>query len=87
MAPALLIYFAVFFAAAFFWPTWRLWRRDGVNALVVPFDDTAYGLVGRAFRLILISIFVLLAALAAGLPAAHAGPLTWAEGGIARRIG
>jgi len=43
MPIALLVFFATFFALAFFWPTFRLWRRDGVNALVLPYDDTAYG--------------------------------------------
>lgn len=87
MAASLLLYFAIFFAAAFFWPTWRLWRRDGVNALVVPFDDSAYGLVGRWFRLLLISIFVLLGAAVAGVPMSWTGPLAWAESAIPSSIG
>ena len=32
----LLLFFAIFFALAFFWPTFRLWRRERVNALVLP---------------------------------------------------
>lgn len=87
MAAPLLVYFAIFFAAAFFWPTWRLWRRDGVNALVVPFDDSAYGLVGRWFRLVLISIFILLGVAVAGLPLPLAEMPEWAESGISGAIG
>ena len=87
MAPFLLVFFTLFFAAAFFWPTWRLWRRERINALVVPYDDTAQGLVGRWFRLTLISIFIFLAALAAGLPISALGPLIAVDGAIARWIG
>ena len=75
----LLLYFTLFFAAAMFWPTWRLWRREGVNAFVLPRDDSVEGYVGRWFRFVLIGIPVLLAALSAGLPVEAAGPLTWLD--------
>lgn len=87
MALPLLLFFSIFFAAAFFWPTYRLWRRERVNALVLPYDDSAYGVVGRWFRVTLIGIFLLLAALALGLPPAAAGPLPWLEQSIVRIIG
>ena len=83
----LLLFFAIFFALAFFWPTFRLWRRERVNALVLPYDDTAQGMVGKWFRATLIGIFVLLAALALGLPNAAVGPLPWLEQPAARSIG
>ena len=87
MAPYLLLFFALFFAAAFVWPTWRLWKRDRVNALVLPGDDSAEGSVGRWFRFALVSIFVLLAALSLGLPVSSVGPLPWAEGPLVRLMG
>ena len=40
----------LFFAIAMAWPTWRIWQRDGINALVLPSDDTVHGLVGRWFK-------------------------------------
>ena len=69
MALELLLFFSIFFAAAFFWPTYRLWRRERINALVLPYDDSAHGMVGRWFRLTLIGMFFLLAALALYLAA------------------
>jgi hypothetical protein len=58
---ALFLFYVLFFAAAFVWPTWRLWRRDGVNALVLPRDDSPHGLVGNWFRLVLLALFAGLA--------------------------
>lgn len=87
MALGLLLFFVAFFALAFFWPTFRLWRRERVNALVLPYDDTAQGTVGKWFRATLIGIFVLLAVLALGLPKEAVGPLPWLEQPAARVIG
>ncbi len=41
MIMALLTYYTLVLASAFVWPTWRLWRRERINALVLPRDDTA----------------------------------------------
>ena len=79
MAIQLLAFFSLFFALAFFLPSYRLWRRHGVNALVLPADDTAHGLVGRLFKATIVSTFVLLIALSIGLPESAAGPLPWME--------
>lgn len=87
MTLELLLFFAVFFALAFFWPTFRLWRQERVNALVLPYDDTAQGLVGKWFRVTLTGIFVLLAVLTLGLPKQAVGPLPWLEQPAARVIG
>ncbi|WP_237489227.1 methyltransferase family protein [Tsuneonella aeria] len=87
MALELLLFFSIFFAAAFFWPTYRLWRRERINALVLPYDDSAHGMVGRWFRVTLIGMSLFLAALALGLPPAAAGPLPWLEQPVVRNIG
>lgn len=79
MTAALLAYFLLFFGAAFLWPTWRLWRRERVNALVLPHDDSAHGVIAARFRLLIASTFLLLVALAAGLPASALGHLGWLE--------
>ncbi|MGA9581670.1 MAG: methyltransferase [Allosphingosinicella sp.] len=83
---ALLAYFALFFLAAFFWPTWRLWRR-GTNAFVLPRDDSAQGVVGRWFRLTLLSIPVVLVPIALGVPLDGVGRLDWVESDILRMVG
>lgn len=87
MHTVLLIYFLVFFLAAFAWPLWRLWRREGVNGLVLPRDDSAHGLVGRWFTVVLAGVVAMLAALAAGLPSAWLGPLRWMEADAPRIAG
>lgn len=87
MALELLIFFALFFMAAFFWPTWRLWKRERVKALVLTCDDTAHGLVAKWFRATLIGIFVMLVALLSGLPASATGPLYWPNSEITGSAG
>ena len=84
---ALLGYFASFFGLAFFWPTWRLWRRYGTNALVLPRDDSAQGVVGRWFRATLLAVPIALAWLAAGAPAETLGRIAWLESEAARIAG
>ncbi len=87
VATELLLFFALFFAVTFLWPTWRLWRRERVSALVLPYDDTVHGVVGKWFRATLIGILVVLAALAAGLPLDVLGRLPWLESPLTRLIG
>lgn len=78
-ATGLLAYFAMFFALAFFWPTWRLWKRYGTNALVLPRDDSAHGVVGRWFRGTLVAIPVILVAVSAGVDVEALGRIAWLE--------
>jgi protein-S-isoprenylcysteine O-methyltransferase Ste14 len=87
MTTALLAYFVLFFAAAFVWPTVRIWRRERVNALVLPRDDSAHGLVAGWFRILIAAVFGTLVALAAGLPAGVIGPLAWLDGPPIRGLG
>lgn len=87
VALALLAYFGLFFLLAFFWPTWRLWKRYGTNALVLPRDDSAQGVVGRWFRLTLVTIFIVLVPIGIGVPLDALGRLAWLESDILRSIG
>ena len=78
--PALLLaFFAIFMAAAFAWPTWRTWKRERVNAFVLPADDTIEGFVGRWFRGAIIGVFLLLTIRSLGVPSSAFGPLPWLE--------
>lgn len=54
----LLIYFIIFFGIAFFGTSFFVTRKIGKNPNVLPNDDTAYGLIGKYFKIILISIFL-----------------------------
>lgn len=77
MTSALLLYFVLFVAAAFVWPTIRIWRRERVNAWVLPHDDSVHGVVAIWFRGLIVAFFVLLVAIAAGFPVEALGALTW----------
>jgi hypothetical protein len=83
----LLVFFALFFGLAFIWPTLRVWRREGANALVLPRDDSAQGIIGWCFRAVLLGIFILLAALALGLSTSATGPLPWLDSPFLRVAG
>jgi protein-S-isoprenylcysteine O-methyltransferase Ste14 len=75
----LLCYYLSFFAAAFAWPTWRIWKREGINALVLPRDDSAHGVIGRWFKATLLCLLGLVSALAAGADPTWFGAFKWAE--------
>lgn len=64
------VYFVVYFALAFVLPSVRVARRTGRNPVVIPRDDSPYGIVGRYFRLTIVGmlLFVLIYGL---VPAAH----------------
>ena len=87
MPQVLLTYFVLFFMAAFVWPTLRLWRRERVNALVLPRDDSAHGVIATWFRALIGGVFAVLAALAAGLPGDAFGRLAWLDGPVAGSTG
>jgi protein-S-isoprenylcysteine O-methyltransferase Ste14 len=55
---ALPVYFIVYFGVAFVLKSVVVAKRTGKNPLVLPKDDSAYGLIGLYFKLILIAIFV-----------------------------
>lgn len=87
MEIALLLYFLLFFAIAMAWPTWRIWQRDGINALVLPSDDTVHGLVGRWFKGLMLGVFAYVIAAAAGADPAWFRPLNWADHFVLKVIG
>lgn len=86
-ALALFAYFGLFFLLAFFWPTWRLWSRHKTKALVLSYDDSAHGLVGRWFRATLVAIPIILGALVAGVAVEALGRIAWIEGEVVRVVG
>jgi protein-S-isoprenylcysteine O-methyltransferase Ste14 len=52
------IYFIIYFGLAFVLKSVVVAKRIGKNPLVLPKDDSAYGLIGRYFKLTLIAMFV-----------------------------
>ena len=52
------IYFTIYFGLTFVIKSLVVARRIGKNPLVLPKDDSAYGLIGLYFKLTLIAIFI-----------------------------
>jgi protein-S-isoprenylcysteine O-methyltransferase Ste14 len=52
------IYFIIYFGIAFTLRRVIVTRRIGKNPLVLPKDDSAYGLIGRYFKLTLFAMFI-----------------------------
>ena len=57
--------------------TWRLWRRERINALVLPRDDTAEGVIGIWFKGLIASVAAVLALIALGMSPQRLGELAW----------
>ena len=51
-------YFIIYFGVAIVWKTVVVARRIGKNPLVLPKDDSAYGLIGFYFKLVMTALFV-----------------------------
>jgi protein-S-isoprenylcysteine O-methyltransferase Ste14 len=58
------IYFIIYFGIAFVLKSLIVAKRIGKNPLVLPKDDSAYGLIGLYFKLTLIAMFVYVLAFA-----------------------
>ena len=61
---ALLIYYIVLFIAAFAWRSLLVYRRSGVNPLVLPSSADAYGYVARGFKVTIAGIAAVVTAMA-----------------------
>lgn len=74
------LYFLVYFGVAFVVKTLLVARRTGTNPLVLPKDDSAYGLIGRYFKITLIALFayVLLYSFLPGMRT-YFLPITWLQ--------
>lgn len=59
-----LAWYLVFFITGMVLRSWQVWRLSGVNPLVLPAADDAYGYVGRAFKLTMATCALVLALLA-----------------------
>lgn len=56
---SLLIYFGLYFLLAFVWRSFVVYWRTGRNPFVFPAADDAYGYVGRAFKLLVLALAIL----------------------------
>ena len=51
------VVFVTYFAAAFVWPTVRIWRLTKLNPYVLPTSDDVYGFVTTAMRTLMLCLF------------------------------
>ncbi len=49
-------YLAAYFFAAFFWRSYVVWKRAGVNPLVFKGTDSAHDYIGRVFKLLFAAV-------------------------------
>lgn len=77
---ALFVVLIAYFALAFLWPSFRVWRMTGLNPYVLASSDDAHGLVTAGMRAVLAGIFAY-AALQLGWPELEPalGALTWLD--------
>jgi protein-S-isoprenylcysteine O-methyltransferase Ste14 len=61
---ALLAWFGAFFLFGMVLRSWLVYRQSGVNPLVLPAADDAYGYVGRAFKLCMALCLIAVAVIA-----------------------
>ncbi len=61
---ALALYFVVFFVVIFVWRSWLVYRRTGINPVVLSRHDDAHGYVGRAFKWLMLGLALHVFALA-----------------------
>lgn len=50
------VYLVAYFAAAFFWRSYVVWKRTGVNPLVFKGSDNAHDYIGRIFKLLFAAV-------------------------------
>lgn len=63
---SILIFYLIFFVVALVVPTLRVWRRTGINPLVLPANDSVDGFVALWFKLVVGGLGLYLFALALG---------------------
>lgn len=76
----LIIYLIVYFAAAFVLPSFRVWKRTGVNPVTFRGADTAHDYIGKLFKIVMLvlTLTVIIHAFAPGLYP-HLLPIVWLE--------
>jgi len=60
----LLIYFLAYFLLAFAWRSVLTYRRTGINPVVLPRSEDAYGYVGLAFKVVILGCAMLVSSMA-----------------------
>jgi protein-S-isoprenylcysteine O-methyltransferase Ste14 len=73
-------YLAAYFFAAFFWRSFVVWKRTGVNPLVFRGTDNAHDYIGRVFKLLFAAVVAAVVAYStSGRLYQYLTPITWLE--------
>lgn len=84
----LLTFLLLYFAVAFAFPTYRVWKRTGINPVTFRGADSAHDYIGMVFKLLMLglTIVVIIYALAPGIYA-FLLPIGWLESLNAQIVG
>lgn len=72
-------YLLAYFFAAFFWRSFVVWKRTGVNPLVFKGTDNAHDYIGRVFKLLFAVVVAAAVYSASGRIYEYLTPITWLE--------
>jgi protein-S-isoprenylcysteine O-methyltransferase Ste14 len=73
-------YLAAYFLAAFFWRSYTVWKRTGINPLVFKGSDSAHDYIGRVFKLLFAAVVAAVAVYStSGHFYEYLAPITWLE--------
>lgn len=73
-------YLAAYFFAAFFWRSYAVWKRTGVNPVVFKGSDDAHDYIGRVFKLLFAAVVAAVAVYSASAWLyQYLTPITWLE--------
>ena len=50
------VYLVFYFFAAFFWRSYRVWKRTGINPVTFKGSDNAHDFIGRVFKIVFVVI-------------------------------
>ncbi len=81
-------YLLAYFFAAFFWRSFVVWKRTGVNPLVFSGSDSAHDYIGRIFKLLFAAVVAAVAVYStSGRLYEYLTPVAWLERGWLQAVG
>ena len=82
------LYFVVYFLVALVWRTYLVWRKTGINPVVLKHTDDAHGFIGRASK-VLLALTAAAVLIYSCLPNVYPylTPVTWLDRGWLRSTG
>ena len=84
----LIVYLIVYFAAAFVLPSYRVWKRTGVNPVTFRGADTAHDYIGKLFKIVMagLTLIVIIYAFAPNFYS-FLLPIVWLENRTVQFVG